>query len=147
MNTNRVFSAVAAAVLGTGLALTVAGAPANAAPATGPSPVTACQGIGGTFGEVGGTWYCQYSATYGNDPQVLTDWCFNQDFSSTDHRRRHPDPEHQLRLLLLTRASRTGTVVSAVRRRRRRTTSTCRRHQGHVAAPRWSSATPRVPPE
>ena len=83
MNTNRVFSAVAAAVLGTGLALSVAGAPAQAAPATGPSPVTACQGIGGSFGEYDGTWSCQYPATYGTDPQVLTDWCFSQEYSST----------------------------------------------------------------
>ena len=79
----RIFAAAAATVLGAGFSLMAAGAPANAAPATGPSPVTACQGIGGVFGEYGTTWYCQYSATYGDDPVVLTDWCFSQEFSST----------------------------------------------------------------
>jgi hypothetical protein len=84
MNTvTRIATAAAATVLGAGLSLLAAGSPANAAPATGPSPVTACQGIGGVFGEYGGTWYCQYAATYGNDPQVLTDWCSSQEYSST----------------------------------------------------------------
>ena len=68
----RIATAAAATVLVAGMA---AGAPANAA--TGPAPATACQGIGGSFGEAGGTWYCEYSATYGNDPQVLTHWCLS----------------------------------------------------------------------
>jgi hypothetical protein len=42
MNTTRFLSAAAAVVLGTGLALTVAGAPANAAPGTSPT-AAACQ--------------------------------------------------------------------------------------------------------
>jgi hypothetical protein len=81
--TRRLATAAAATVLGAGFSLMAAGAPAHAAPATGPSPVTACQGIGGTFGEYGGTWYCQYSGTYGADPQVLVDWCSSQEYSST----------------------------------------------------------------
>ena len=81
-STTRIAATVAATVLGAGSVLLAAG-PATAAPGTGPSPVTACQGIGGIFGEYGATWSCQYSATYGADPQVLTDWCWSGEYYST----------------------------------------------------------------
>jgi hypothetical protein len=76
--TTRIVTAAAATVAGAALSLMAAGAPASAAPATGPTPTSACQSIGGSYAEYAGDWYCTHPAAAGMDAAVLTAVCWGE---------------------------------------------------------------------